>query len=59
MGDIALLNSLKDIKGLPRETTKEEIEKISLRWKPYRTVAAFLLWHAYINKRNMIIRPYD
>lgn len=59
MGDIALLNSLKHLKGLPKDTSREEIEKISLRWKPYRTVAAFLLWHAYICRRGMIIKDYD
>ena len=57
-GDIALINSVKSIKGLPKETTKEEIEKLSLKWKPYRTVVAFLLWHAYIIRRNMKIAPY-
>lgn len=58
-GDIALLNSLKDIKGLPRSATKEHMTRIAARWKPYRTVAAFLLWHAYISKRNIQLRPYD
>ena len=59
MGDIALLNSLKEIKGLPKATSKEEIEKIASRWKPYRTIAAFLLWHSYIQRRKMIIKDYD
>ncbi len=59
LGDIALINSLKDVKGLTKSTSKEEIGEIALRWKPYRTIAAFLLWHAYINKRNMIIKDYD
>jgi len=59
MGDIALINSLKEIKGLPKTTSKEEIEKIAARWKPYQTLAAFLLWHSYINKRNMKLKDYD
>jgi len=59
LGDIALINSLKEIKGLSKTTSKEEIEQIASKWKPYRTIAAFLLWHSYINKRNMLLKDYD
>jgi len=59
LGDIALVNSLKKTKGLPATTLREELEQIASAWKPYRTIAAFLLWHAYINQRKMIIKPYD
>lgn len=52
-GDIALIKSIKEVKGLPPETTKEEILQIAETWRPCRTVAAFLLWHAYIIKRNI------
>ena len=59
LGDIALVNSMKKVKGLSKTTTREEIEQIASRWKPYRTIAAFLLWHAYINDRNMVLKDYD
>ena len=52
-GDIALMKSIKQVKGLPPLTSKEEILLITENWKPYRTVAAFMLWHAYIKKRNL------
>ncbi|MBL0356543.1 MAG: DNA-3-methyladenine glycosylase 2 family protein [Chitinophagaceae bacterium] len=52
MGDIALVNSLKEVKHLPKHTTKEALQKIAEEWKPYRTVAAYLLWHSYLCKRN-------
>jgi DNA-3-methyladenine glycosylase II len=52
-GDIALIKSIKEVKGLPPLTSKEEILSITENWKPYRTVAAFMLWHAYIKKRNL------
>ena len=52
IGDIALLNSIKIVKNLPKQTSKEEILKIAALWKPYRTIAAFILWHAYLSKRN-------
>ncbi len=51
-GDIALINSIKEIKNLPQHTTKEEILLIAEKWEPNRTVAAFILWHSYLCKRN-------
>lgn len=53
MGDIALIKSIKELKDLSHNISKEEIITIVERWKPYRTIAAFLLWHAYIKKRNI------
>jgi DNA-3-methyladenine glycosylase II len=52
-GDIALMKSLKEVKELPMDTPREQLLALAARWKPYRTVAAFLLWHAYIKKRNL------
>jgi DNA-3-methyladenine glycosylase II len=52
-GDIALIKSIKEVKGLPVVTSKEEILSVVENWKPFRTIAAFLLWHAYIKKRNL------
>lgn len=52
-GDIALINSIKHVKQLPKHTTKEEILQLAHNWKPYRTIAAYILWWDYIKKRNM------
>jgi DNA-3-methyladenine glycosylase II len=52
-GDIALMKIIKEVKGLVPLTSKAEILLITETWKPYRTLAAFLLWHAYIRKRNL------
>ncbi len=52
-GDIALMKSLKEVKGLPMDTERDRVLLIAEAWRPYRTVAAFLLWHAYIKKRNL------
>lgn len=51
-GDIALINSCKEVKNLPKQTSKVEILLIADKWKPYRTIAAFILWHNYLSKRN-------
>ncbi|HVX48639.1 MAG TPA: hypothetical protein VHB48_00725 [Chitinophagaceae bacterium] len=52
-GDIALLKSLKEVKDLPADTPRDTLLKIVAQWQPFRTVASFLLWHAYIKKRNL------
>lgn len=49
VGDLAAVNALKRIKGLPASTTKEEVMSIAEKWKPYRTVATMLLWHFYLS----------
>jgi DNA-3-methyladenine glycosylase II len=54
-GDVALIKSIKEVKGLDMHITKDEILILAEKWKPYRTVAAFILWHAYIKKRNIVI----
>jgi len=53
MRDVALIKSIKEVKDLSPHTPKEEILSIIETWKPYRTVAAFILWHAYIKKRDL------
>ena len=53
LGDIALVNSLKETKQLHKHISKEEMLAIAEPWRPYRTIAAMILWHAYIKKRNI------
>jgi DNA-3-methyladenine glycosylase II len=53
VGDIALVNSMKEVKQLPKHTGKDELLLMAEQWKPYRTIAAYLLWHAYIQKRKV------
>jgi len=53
LGDIALVNSLKHCSQLPPHTTREELARIAAAWQPYRTIAAYLLWHAYIKRKNI------
>jgi DNA-3-methyladenine glycosylase II len=55
LGDIALVNSLKHIKKLPADIDKETMLLIAEPWRPYRTIASFLLWHAYIKRKGIVI----
>ena len=52
LGDIALMTSIKEIKRLSKDISKEAIAKIASGWKPYQTIAAFILWHSYLCKRK-------
>jgi len=54
LGDIALIRSLKQIKNLSNDTKTQDLQLISDTWKPYRTVAAYLLWHAYLSRNNQL-----
>jgi len=50
-GDIALHTAWHQLSGEPRPTS-EEFLVIVERWKPYRSVAARMLWHFYLNERQ-------
>ena len=50
-GDIALHTAWHKLSGEPRPTADEFLE-ISERWRPYRSVAARLLWHFYLCQRQ-------
>eukprot|EP01136_Pigoraptor_vietnamica_P005201 Opistho-1_new@36473 len=49
LGDIAIVNTIKELFDIHR---REEMEKLSETWKPYRSMATFMLWHHYLEKRN-------
>lgn len=55
VGDLAMVNALKEVKQLPKNTAKEELLLMAESWRPYRTIAAMLLWHHYIKTRNIRI----
>jgi DNA-3-methyladenine glycosylase II len=54
IGDLALVNSIKMMKGI-QSITKEELLEVSQKWKPYRSIATMLFWHYYIRKKNIKI----
>jgi len=49
LGDIAVVNTIKELLNIH---DKQEMENYVAKWSPYRSVATFLLWHYYLNKRN-------
>ncbi len=53
IGDLAMVNALKEVKQLPANTLRETILHLAEHWRPYRSIAAMLLWHHYIKTRNI------
>ena len=49
LGDIAIVNTIKELFDIH---TREDMEQLSQNWKPHRTMATFMLWHHYLEKRN-------
>jgi len=46
---------MREHKKLGKDFPKEKMLQLAEPWKPYRTVATMILWHAYIKKRGMKI----
>lgn len=51
LGDIALINTIKE---LTKVRTHSGIIRLTQKWKPYRSLAAYFLWYYYLKKRNRI-----
>lgn len=48
--DIALASAAQEVKRLPRRPTPEELGRLGEAWRPWRAVAARLLWHHYLSR---------
>ncbi len=51
LGDIAIKNTLIELYNCQSD---EEMLAISSNWKPFRTLASFIIWHYYLKKRGKI-----
>ena len=49
--DIALAQSLAEAGGLQRRPTPDEMTVLAEAWRPWRAVAARILWHGYLETR--------
>jgi DNA-3-methyladenine glycosylase II len=50
--DLGLLVAAQEIKALPQRPTPQELEMLAEPWRPYRAVAARILWHHYLSTRT-------
>jgi len=53
VGDLGLVIAVQEIKQLPARPLGLEMETIATVWRPWRAVAARLLWHYYLNTRRV------
>ena len=51
-GDRALAVGVKEVLGLDAVPTYPELDAIAERWAPYRSVAARVIWHNYLDLRG-------
>jgi DNA-3-methyladenine glycosylase II len=48
-GDLALAVAVQKVKRLRTRPTPERLDEISVQWRPWRAVAARILWHYYLS----------
>ncbi|HEX9122403.1 MAG TPA: DNA-3-methyladenine glycosylase 2 family protein [Actinomycetota bacterium] len=51
-GDQALVTGAMEVLGLPSRPTMDELHATAERWRPYRAIAARILWHHYLGLRG-------
>lgn len=52
VGDLALVVAAQQIKGLDSRPSPEEFRELGEPWRPWRSVAARLLWHHYLSGQD-------
>jgi DNA-3-methyladenine glycosylase II len=52
-GDLALAVALREVKGLRALPSHEKQEELSAAWRPWRSVAARILWAHYLSQRGL------
>ena len=45
-GDLGLRKAVEKLYGFKKKPTREQIEKIAVKWAPYRTYACLVLWQS-------------
>ena len=53
-GDLALAVALRDVKKLRTLPSRDEQQTYALRWAPWRSVAARMLWAHYLSERGRL-----
>jgi len=51
-GDLALAIAVRDLKRLAVKPSPEELEQLAESWRPYRAVAARMLWQYYLRPKD-------
>jgi DNA-3-methyladenine glycosylase II len=49
-GDLALAMAVQMVKQLPQRPSPDQLEGIGQAWRPWRAIAARILWYYYLNR---------
>ena len=52
-GDLALAVAIKELRNLATRPSPEQLEQIAEHWRPYRAVAARMLWQYYLGRKSV------
>lgn len=55
-GDLALAVAAHHVKHLPARPTYDQLTAMSEAWRPWRAVAARVLWHYYLSRDRTVAR---
>ena len=51
-GDIALTNTVRKVKELHKYPSPSTLSRVAEAWRPFRSVAARMLWHHYLSHKT-------
>ena len=51
--DIGLAAAIQVLQTLPKRPIAAEVDLIGEQWRPWRSVAAWLLWHYYLSRQGL------
>ena len=51
-GDIALTNTVRKVKELHKYPSPSTLSRVAEAWRPFRSVAARMLWHHYLSDKT-------
>jgi DNA-3-methyladenine glycosylase II len=52
-GDLATIKAVYELDLVPPISSKEEIVNFMKKFSPFQSVATYILWHSYIERRNL------
>lgn len=50
--DLGLRNAMQRLYGLPQQTSRVELERMSEQWRPWRSAASWYLWRSLEQSQN-------
>ncbi len=54
IGDLALVKSAQQVKQMRSCPSQEKLRRMARAWAPWRSVAARILWHAYLSSKERV-----